>query len=198
MKGIDTIADPVRLALVRFLADRAASAREIADGIGVHLNTARSHLQALVDAGVVERKNDPGPGRGRPVVRYRIKEGWRPAGDEFLSLAELMGTAVGRGVAQGRARARRWGRAAANAGTRSSRADLEEMLSGLGFATAVSEDELRLSNCPCPLVSPDRPGAICGLVDAAIDGALERRELTAGHRHHDPEARRCCIALAPA
>ena len=61
--------------------------------------------------------------------------GWRPAGDEFLSLAELMGTAVGRGVGRGRARARRWGRAAANAGTRSSRADLEEMLSGLGFAT---------------------------------------------------------------
>ena len=81
---------------------------------------------------------------GRPVVRYRIKEGRRPAGDEFLSLAELDGDGGGAGVAQGRARARRWGRAAANAGTRSSRADLEEMLSGLGFATAVSEDELRL------------------------------------------------------
>ena len=89
------------------------------------------------------------------MVRYRIKEGWRPAGDEFLSLAELMGTAVGRGPGTGARSA--LGTAAANAGTRSSRADLEEMPSGLGFATAVSEDELRLSNCPCPLVSLTGP-----------------------------------------
>ena len=66
------------------------------------------------------------------------------------------------------------------------------MLSGLGFATDVSEDELRLSNCPCPLVSPDRPGAVCGLT------VLGRGELAAGDRHHDPTVRRCCIALAPA
>jgi predicted ArsR family transcriptional regulator len=198
MTRLDAIADPVRLAIVRFLGSRAASAKEIADGIGVHLNTARAHLRALVEAGVVRKAKEPRRGRGRPVVRYRIKAGWRPAGDDLLGLAQLMGTAVGRGAAQGRARARRWGRAAANAGTGTARTDLERMLSGLGFAAAVGDDELRLSGCPCPLVSPDRPASICGLVDAAIDGALERGELTAGARHHDPAGRRCCIALAPA
>jgi predicted ArsR family transcriptional regulator len=194
---LDVIADPVRLAIARFLRGGAASATEVADGVGIHLNTARSHLQKLVDAGVVEKANEARSGPGRPVVRYRINEDWIPPGDELLGLAQLMATTLRGGPSRARQRARRWGRDAAAAGSGSARSDLRAMLSRLGFVTAIDREELALSGCPCPLVSPDRPAVVCALVDAAIDGALETRGLAARSRRHDPESRRCCIGLAP-
>jgi len=190
---LDLIADPVRLAIARFLRGGPASAADVADGVGIHLNTARSHLQTLVYAGVVRKTNEVRSGPGRPVVRYRINDDWIPPGDELLGLAQLMATAL-RG---GPARARRWGRDAAAAGSGSARSDLRAMLSRLGFVAAMDREELALSGCPCPLVSPDRPAVVCALVDAAIDGALENRGMTARSRRHDPESRRCCIGLAP-
>jgi len=39
---------------------------------------------------------------------------------------------------------------------------------------------------------------VCGLVDAAIDGALQDGGLVARARRHDPIARRCRMGLAPA
>jgi predicted ArsR family transcriptional regulator len=194
---LDAIADPVRLAIARFLRGGVASAAEVADGVGIHLNTARSHLQKLVDAGVVEKGNEVRSGPGRPVVRYRIKEAWMPPGDELLGLAQLMATTLRGRPARARQRARRWGRDAAAAGPGSTRSDLRAMLSRLGFVAAMDREELALSGCPCPLVSPDRPAVVCALVDAAIDGALESRGLVARSRRHDPESRRCCIGLAP-
>ena len=194
---LDLIADPVRLAIARFLRGGPASAADVADGVGIHLNTARSHLQTLVYAGVVRKTNEVRSGPGRPVVRYRINEDWIPPGDELLGLAQLMATTLRSGPARARQRARRWGRDAAAAGSGSARSDLRAMLSRLGFVAAMDREELALSGCPCPLVSPDRPVVVCALVDAAIDGALENRGMTARSRRHDPESRRCSIGLAP-
>jgi predicted ArsR family transcriptional regulator len=197
MTRLDAIADPIRLAVARFLRSGAASAAEVADGVGIHLNTARSHLQKLVDAGLVRKTNESRSVPGRPVVRYRIEEAWMPAGDELLALAQLMAATLGGGLAPARERARRWGQAAAAAGTGSARSDLRAMLSRLGFEATIDREELALTSCPCPLVSPDRPAVVCALMDAAIDGALEGRGLGACSRRHDPESRHCSMALAP-
>lgn len=43
----------------------------VARGLGLHTNTARLHLEALVERGLVERFNSAPQGRGRPAVRYR-------------------------------------------------------------------------------------------------------------------------------
>jgi predicted ArsR family transcriptional regulator len=199
MSRLDVLADPIRAAVARRLGRGAASATEVAQAVGVHLNTARAHLAALVDASVASRETQPTARRGRPVVRYRLAPGWIPAGDDLLGLAQLLATALAGGTPRTKDHARRWGRTVAGARPGSARKDVQAMLSRLGFEARVGADELTLTNCPCPLSSPERPTVVCDLVDAAIDGALEGGGLkVTGRRHHDPAARRCCMALAPA
>jgi predicted ArsR family transcriptional regulator len=71
---LDPIADPTRLAVTRYLAAHpGASAPETARACGIHLNTARSHLAALQEAGLVRRTSEGGR-VGRPVVRFRLVE----------------------------------------------------------------------------------------------------------------------------
>jgi predicted ArsR family transcriptional regulator len=76
MSHLESIADPTRLAVTRYLAAHPdASAPEIARGTRVHLNTARSHLAGLEEAGLVKRKTEGGR-IGRPVVRFHLVEDW--------------------------------------------------------------------------------------------------------------------------
>jgi predicted ArsR family transcriptional regulator len=203
MTRLDAIADPVRLAVARHLAGRSsASASEVAEGVGVHLNTARKHLGGLVDAAVAERVNVSAGRRGRPIVRYRLSEGWAPEGDELLSLSALLAAAVLRldaDPAQLRAAALAWGRRWARAaGSQSVEAQLTAALGRLGFQARVLDGHLVLSACPCPLVAPDRPELVCALADAVIDGVLEGSRLAATERSHDPRSRHCSTTLAPA
>lgn len=44
---------------------------EVARGLGLHTNTARLHLEALVERGLVQRFSSHPQGRGRPAVRYQ-------------------------------------------------------------------------------------------------------------------------------
>jgi predicted ArsR family transcriptional regulator len=203
MPPLEAIADPVRLAVARYLRRRPeASATEVAGGIGVHLNTARSHLTALVDVGVVERISDSGGRRGRPTVRYRVRDDWAPQGDELLLLSSLLATAIVRLDAdpdQLRDVASEWGRRwSAAAGGQSIESRLTGALARLGFAARIIDGRVRLSACPCPLVSPDRPAVVCALADAVVDGVLEGNRLAAGDRSHNPARRRCSTDLVPA
>jgi predicted ArsR family transcriptional regulator len=195
MSRLDVIADPVRLAVARFLGRGPASTAEVADGVGIHLNTARSHLRALVEAGVASRVHTRGPGRGRPLVRYRLERGWVPSGDEMLGLARLLATALEGAPSPAAERARRWGQQAVASGKPD---ETVSLLERLGFEAALEAGELTLTNCPCPLVSAKQPALVCRLVDAAIEGALAAGEARVRSRRHDPEARCCHMALAPA
>jgi predicted ArsR family transcriptional regulator len=195
MTRLDVIADPVRLAVTRFLDRGPASTAEVAEGVGIHLNTARAHLRALVEAGIATRADLRGRGRGRPLVRYRLEPDWVPSGDELLRLARLLAAALDGAPSKAAERARQWGRRSVASGTP---ADAVSMLERLGFEAGVEDEELTLANCPCPLVSAERPALVCRLVDAALDGALAEGGAKVGSRHHNPEARCCRMALAPA
>lgn len=46
----------------------------LADELGMHTNTARDHLEALVDRGLATRERAPAAGRGRPAWRYTAAE----------------------------------------------------------------------------------------------------------------------------
>jgi predicted ArsR family transcriptional regulator len=203
MTHLEAVADPVRLAVARHLGEAlGASASEVADGVGIHLNTARAHLAALVDAGVAERVSESAGRRGRPVVRYRLSEGWVPRGDELLSLASLLASAVLRveaDPAELRSVGREWGRRWVAAGdARPVEAQLSEALRRLGFEARVVDERLVLSACPCPLVAPDRPALVCSLADGVVDGVLDGSSRAAGRRSHDPRSRRCSSVLEAA
>jgi predicted ArsR family transcriptional regulator len=200
MTLIDLLADPSRLTIARQLAAApGSSAPELARSTGLHLNTVRAHLAALADAGAVEREAESGGLPGRPVVRYRLRRGLEPAGDELLPLSRLLARALveSHPDPEGlRAAGLEWGRGCAAApGEDSIEERLRAALETLGFNVRVEDGRLTLRGCPCPLVAPSRPGLVCGLADAVIDGALEGSGARARHETHDPAARRCAVAV---
>lgn len=74
---IEAIADPIRLAIVRYLATHeTASLNELGDAAAAHPETVRRHVAHLCHAGVLEAlpRTPDGETRGRPPVRYRLAE----------------------------------------------------------------------------------------------------------------------------
>jgi predicted ArsR family transcriptional regulator len=59
-----------RLLAVLHGAARPMGIRELADAVDLHPNTAREHLDLLVEAGLVRRETAAAAGRGRPGLRY--------------------------------------------------------------------------------------------------------------------------------
>ena len=77
MSLLELIADPVRLQIVRRLAGSGpASLQELADAADVHLNTARTHVAALEDAGAIIARPRERAGRGKQGLEYEFAEGW--------------------------------------------------------------------------------------------------------------------------
>ena len=126
-----------------------------------------------------------------------------PKGEELLPLSVLLAetlTSFGREAAaashsQGVEWGREWSRRCADDDPAQCACSALERL---GFDVALEGECVRLSNCPCPLVSNSKPQLVCGLADAVVDGALEGTPLRAVRRRHDPKARVCTTTLAPA
>lgn len=200
MALIDVLADGSRLALARRLREAPdSSAPQLADATGLHLNTVRAHLDALEEAGAVERVAESRGRRGRPVVRYRLRRDLEPPDDSLLPLTILVAAALAESKPRAtrlRAAGAEWGRRWA--GGRPGETPDERLCHGveeLGFNASVRGRRLRLSGCPCSLVAPGRPEVICGLAEGAIEGLLDgSTTAVAGHEHH-PAARRCSTLL---
>lgn len=201
MTVLDLIADPVRLAIVRHLsAHGAASLPELADAAGVHVNTARPHVVALQDAGLLVSERRVAARRGRPAVAYRLAAGWTLSATNFFGLAELLATALVRcqqDPKELRALGREWGRYLVGRPRAADVArELPRALERLGFDARVGEG-LVMSGCPCPLVAPERPEMVCALAVGVVDGVLAASG--SGSRvvasTHDPERRRCALSL---
>ncbi|MBA3621743.1 MAG: helix-turn-helix domain-containing protein [Euzebyales bacterium] len=201
MQSLDVIADPVRLAIARHLAAHgAASLPELADAAGVHVNTARPHVTAMEEAGLLVGERRPAEGPGRPAVDYRLAQGWTLSATDFLGLAELLATALVRSApdpAALRGLGREWGGyLVGRPGAKDVTDQLPRVLERLGFQAVVG-DEVVLFACPCPLVAPDRPKMVCELAAGVVEGALAAAgsDLRVGTHDHHPEQRRCTVEL---
>src|SRR5690606_1954400 len=91
---------------------------ELVSQLGLHPNTVRSHLQELVDVGMVARETVPPAGRGRPAHRYRITDEGRavptvsdPAFAEYRGLTTAFASYLAARSAEPSAEARQIGRA---------------------------------------------------------------------------------------
>jgi predicted ArsR family transcriptional regulator len=200
MTNLDAIADPVRLAIIRHLAERGQAAlRDLAEAAGVHANTIRPHLLALEQAGLLTRAQRPPAGRGRRPVEYGLTEGWAVSTSGFLGLAELLATAALRVVPSRRGLRRtghRWGAyLRGRPGVGDPRHHVLRALERLGFQTRMEQDSIVLTGCPCPLVAPDAPRLVCELVVGAVEGVGEGEDLRVVRRTHDPSRRRCRLKL---
>ena len=202
MSRLEAVADPIRLRVVRKLAESpTATLPELAHAAGVHLNTVRPHVQRLEDSGVVTRETEASQGRGRPRVAYRLAPGWTPPTTDFLGLAELLAATLLRTSPSAddlRTVGLEWGRwLLGRPGAHDVAEELPLALEQLGFQARITGDVLQLSACPGTLVVPGRPELMCELVVAVVDGLLtgSGSGLTVGRRVHHPDVRRCSLEL---
>jgi predicted ArsR family transcriptional regulator len=202
MGVLDAVADPVRLRIVRHLAGHgSATLAELADAAGVHFNTIRAHVAALERADVLQGAQKAASGPGRPAAEYRLVEGWALSSTDFLELAGLLAAALVRNPPDQealRATGADWGRyLVGRPGRRDLTTVLPRALERLGFHATITGDVVRITGCPCAIVSPDHPEIVCALAAGLVDGVLaatgsDRR--VAEHDNH-PARRSCTVQL---
>ncbi|MES1246893.1 MAG: helix-turn-helix domain-containing protein [Actinomycetota bacterium] len=147
---------------------------ELAERLGLHQNTVRFHLGALVDSGhlaAVPQPHAAGPGRPRFVYRPVVRrEGTR---DEYRLLATML-TAAADPAAAAEA-GRRWGRSLArqHAGDAAATETVAALLAEQGFDPEVADGELRMRRCPFHQLATTHGEVVCAVHRGLIDGALE-------------------------
>jgi predicted ArsR family transcriptional regulator len=166
---------------------------ELAAELGVHANTAREHLDALVARGLATRERAAAKGRGRPAWRYSAMDD-HPEPDprvrDYAGLAAALAGHLartspdpsGEGLAAGWA----WGRSLM--ADRPSQPDVSPrhevvgLLEELGFAPETDDAASTVALRRCPLLDAARehPQVVCQVHLGIVRGALE-------HHGGDPE-----------
>lgn len=166
------------------------SIARLAASTGLHPNTVREHLDALLRAGLVRRDRAPTSGRGRPAWLYRpVTDDELPTGvAEYAGLASALAGAIERASSAPRedaiAAGREWGRrlAAARgasgvgpAGGDSARDRVVTLLAGLGFApeAGTQDPSIKLTRCPLLEAAHEHPEVVCGVHLGLVQGAFE-------------------------
>ena len=175
--------------------DGAATVAEVSAATGLHLNTVREHLEALVDQGLAARGRLEPQGRGRPASTYE----YAPLADVLSPGHGLMTNAVidyvaatfgaGEEVARHAYDAgRQWGREIVErglGGTKEGVGALDAVVSLLddaGFdprvttgsvpGSAAQTPEVRLLRCPVLTLARTHPELVCQAHQGMVDECL--------------------------
>ena len=182
------LSDVRRLAIVEALEEGPRQIPELADLLGVHHTTVRSHLERLLDAGVLEEEAGTPTGRGRPAKRYRLRQpllGGDPELRLFVSsLVCLLRDAYGdRAVATAEAEGARRGREMAGSFRHPSFEqavhEVVDTLTRLSFAPASptrreGSMSVDVQHCPFSVDPHDPDGAIvCAFHEGLVRGLAE-------------------------
>ncbi|MEU3859535.1 helix-turn-helix domain-containing protein [Streptomyces sp. NPDC028722] len=194
---------------------------ETAERMGLHPNTVRFHLDALVADGLVERRTEASVGPGRPRTVHTARPGMDRGGprDYRLLARMLLSRWAAADPAQARAEAletgRVWGRSLVDPpppheppapGRPVTR--LLALLDGLGFAPQpegggepdLPPRRIRLRHCPFLELAEERSDLVCPLHLGLMQGALAElgAPLTATALEPFAEPESCVAHLAPA
>jgi predicted ArsR family transcriptional regulator len=178
---------PSRSAILEVLAEQAEPVTQAAVThlVGLHPNTVRDHLEALVRLGLARRDRAEPSGRGRPAWLYQAT-GSEPGGTEYAGLAAALAATIARTSAAPREAAthagEEWGhelardRGAAASPAEAARAQVVDLLDDLGFAPESDADrpeQVRLTRCPLLAAAHRHPEVVCGVHLGIVRGALE-------------------------
>lgn len=164
------------------------SAADLAQLLGLHVNTTRFHLDRLVAAGVVERHDDTRVSPGRPRVLFGLTASGSGTGPRaYRLLSDILIAALRRdrdGAASvARDAGHAWG--ASLTGARRSRRTpqaverLRGILAQIGFAPSVrpgdtsGETVVELTHCPFLESALAHPDVVCGIHAGLIEGVLD-------------------------
>ena len=166
-----------------------AGVQELADGLGLHVNTVRFHLDRLLAAGQVSRSAERRNRRGRPRLTFTASPGPQLHGGrrDYRLLAEMLTGLVAELGPEAAPRAtdvgRRWGAgltrrrsAGAPPGPAEARRELIRVLDEVGFAPepepAGDASRILLRHCPFLEAAEAHPDVVCSLHRGLMDGAL--------------------------
>lgn len=178
-----------RLAVLEHVRGRApVGVADTAADLGLHPNTIREHLHALVAGGLVERTTAPAGRRGRPAARYRPSDA-DPTVEvrAFAALATALASQLARisSDPQGDALAAGidWGRGLIDgpAPPRDPRLAVLDELARLGFApdevppeTPAERHGVALRRCPLLDAAHRNPDIICRVHLGVVLGMLDK------------------------
>lgn len=209
---VGSLADPVRRALYRFVAEQpgAVSRDQAASGVDVPRHTAKFHLERLVEEGLLVTEfrrltGRTGPGAGRPAKLYRRSRReltvsvpsrrYDLAGQVLADAVErnLAGTPMPDALA---AAADDAADAVTGAAAEGDQPPLLETLAPLGYEPRAEDDGvICLANCPFGRLAADHRDLVCG---------VNRSFLSAVARRFDsgvepvPPGPGCCARIRPA
>ena len=184
------LAHDSRVALVKTLrlGSRGLDVRELAETVGLHVNTVRSHLALLERAGLVHRHAEPRKAPGRPRQLYTAAVPDVPAegegDDRYQLLARMLASYVATlddPAAAAEETGRQWGRqlvripepfAASSPGQATEL--LIQVLDELGFQPryGATPSEIELRHCPFRDVAEVHPEVACSLHLGLMRGAM--------------------------
>ena len=138
-----------------------AKAGTVAEELGMHVNTARGHIDELVNAGAINVLSAPSKGRGRPSLIFQVRvPDNKTVAEEYITLVEVLTTMLaGKEELDDAASAkaieigRRWARAAGAEGSDRALDTLFSTLRDMGFDPAMQPDSTDIELRACPFVS---------------------------------------------
>ncbi|MBT8224484.1 MAG: helix-turn-helix domain-containing protein [Dactylosporangium sp.] len=195
------LASPSRVGILRLLraSEGGLTTRAVATATGLHLTTAREHLDRLVRTGLVERARQHTGRAGRPAWRYWAtpaagQPAQEPSNHLYQDMACALTSHLGRIVADpstaGSSAGEAWGRRLAAEVPAAIGADpvagLVTVLERLGFAPRIARNAaagqrtgdpttaLHLHACPfLDIVAGGDPAVVCGMHLGVVRGALD-------------------------
>ena len=180
-----------RTHIIQLLRDakEPLSVAEVAGAVGVHVNTARFHLESLVDAGLARRETEARslPGRRRILYTGTLPNQTHERAQGYRLLAEILtSTIAARYPAAGEDMyevGKEWGRYLTSRPTPFEVFDEGEIdkrvvdkLDALWFAPELCRDggpHLLLHHCPFVETAKRAPQVVCQLHVGMINGSLE-------------------------
>jgi predicted ArsR family transcriptional regulator len=161
-------------------------ARELAQELGLHVNTVRSHLTILERAQLVSSSPEDRRVRGRPRLIFRATTADDATGDEYRFLATVLASSITSDTDDPGRRARqageRWGKHLVDrpppgrpAGADEALERVMVLLDDLGFAprpASGTRGRIELHRCPFRELAAEHTDVVCGVHLGILRGAL--------------------------
>jgi predicted ArsR family transcriptional regulator len=218
LRALRVLACGSRMRIMRLLQERQGPVpvEEVADGIGLHVNTTREHLDRLVASGFVVRSPEHRTTRGRPRMLYRSVDSAaaatvdsRARGHLVRLLLDGYGQPMESPAANAEVAGMNWATQLGCPGalaTDSETADIDAQIAALerhfeelGFEPEVERGSLdvALHHCPFADVPSDRRGVVCGAHLGLAKGVLARHQgpLVVDRLEPGPDHHNCVLHL---
>jgi predicted ArsR family transcriptional regulator len=155
-------------------ADEPLTLARLHERTGLHVNTLRGHLHALLATGRVTRLAVRSGGRGRPAWAYAARQ------SEYAALSVALAGALGEDGAGEASEAARhgghaWGQRLSRrlgATEQDPRQRLVLALEHTGFEPETDTDTIRLRHCPLLDAAQAHPDVVCAVHRGLIEGVL--------------------------